>query len=235
MRIPRPAALAAALLAGVLTTSACSGGSDTSDGGDPTQLQQRLTTAKGALDEAETIDIDLSTSSLPDGITGLLSAKGQGNHSPAFTGTVKVVTGGASIGADVIATGGKVYAKTGFAPTFIAIDPASLKAPDPASLLSTDGGISEVLVETEALKDGGRSRDGKDVLRTIDGTLPGRVVTTIIPSADQDASFSVSYRLDEDDHVRDATLSGPFYPGGADVTYTVSIQTSDTAIDVTAP
>lgn len=226
-----------ALLAAALVLTGCTGGSDSSDstGGDTQQLEQRLAAAKTALDDAETIDISLATKSLPDGITGLLSAKGQGNHSPAFTGKVTVITGGASIGADVIAVDGKVYAKTGFTPDFATIDPKDLKAPDPAALLSTDDGISQILVKTTKLSDGGQSRDGKDVLTTVKGTLPGDVVATIIPSAAADQTFAVTYRLDDDDTLRDATLSGQFYPEGGKVTYTVTLKTSDTPVTVTKP
>lgn len=222
------------LLACALALSGCSGG-DEGEGSDPTQLQSRLTSAKKTLDAAETVEISLSTKSLPDGITGLLSAKGKGNHSPAFTGKVTVVTGGASVGADVIAVDGKVYAKTGFLPEFTDIDPDDLKAPDPASLLSADDGISQVLVKTRKLSGGGQSRDGKDVLTTIKGTLPGDVVATIIPSAAADQTFAVTYRLDDDDRLRDATLSGSFYPEGGKVTYTVAVTTSDTPVTITKP
>lgn len=222
---------AALLLAGC---SGSSGGSDTTDdGGD--KLQARLATAKKTLDGAETISISLATKSLPDGITGLLSAKGKGNHSPAFDGTVKVVTGGASLSADVVAVDGKVYAKTDLAPVFLTIDPASLKAPDPASLLSADEGISQILVKTDGLAEDGRTRDGSDILTTIKGTLPGDVVRTIIPSAAADETFDVAYRLDDDDHLRDATLAGQFYPTGGSVTYTVALSTSDTPVTVKAP
>lgn len=232
----------AGLLAAGLLLGGCSGSSESSsDGGDggstdTSALSARLAEAKKTLDDAETIEIDLSTKSVPDGVTGLLSATGTGNHSPAFTGKVTVVTGGASLGADVIATGGKVYAKTGFSPDFAPIDPAQLKAPDPATLLSTgDDGLSQILIKTTDLSDGGQSRDGQDVLTTVKGTLPGDVVATIIPSAAASQSFSVVYRLDGDDQLRDATLSGPFYPGGAKVTYTVAVSTSDTPVTVEAP
>ncbi|MET0929032.1 MAG: LppX_LprAFG lipoprotein [Aeromicrobium sp.] len=228
-----------ALLATALLVAGCTGSSDASEGsgqgGDSTDLAARLAAAKKTLDGAETIKISLSTKSLPDGITGLLSAKGTGNHSPAFTGTVTVVTGGASLGADVIATGGKVYAKTSFLPDFTPIDPASLKAPDPALLISADQGITQILVKTDDLSEDGQTRDGKDVLTTIKGTLPGDVVKTIIPSADAADTFAVSYRLDDDDALRDATLAGPFYPGGKDVTYQVALETSDTPVTVEAP
>lgn len=227
-----------ALLATGLLLAGCTGSSDASDGGsgtDTDQLSGRLADAKTALDEAETISIKLSTKSIPDGITGLLSAEGRGNHSPAFQGKVTVVTGGASLGADVIATGGTVYAKTGFLPSFTAIDPASLKAPDPAQLLAADGGITQILVQTDDLEEDGRSRDGQDVLTTITGTLPGTVVATIIPSALPDKTFTVAYRLDDDDQLRDATLSGQFYPTGGAVTYTVALETSDTPVTIDAP
>lgn len=223
------------LLTTGLLISGCSGSSDKSDEADTTELSDRLAAAKTTIDDAETVSIKLATKKLPDGITGLLSAEGEGNHSPAFTGTVTVVTGGASLGAEVIAVDGAVYAKTGFLPGFTRIDPAQLKAPDPASLLSTDGGISQLLVETDDLAQGKQSRDGKDVLTTITGTLPGSVVRTIIPSANAAAVFTVSYRLDDDDELRDTTLTGKFYPGAGDVSYTVTLATSDTPVTIEAP
>jgi lipoprotein LprG len=227
-----------ALLATGLLLSACSGSSDSSDGGSQgggDDLAARLADAKKTLDGAKTISISLSTKSIPDGVTGLLSAKGKGNHSPAFTGKVTVITGGASLGADVIATGGTVYAKTGFLPDFTAIDPETLKAPDPATLLKADGGITEILTSTEKLSEDGQSRDGKDVLTSIKGTLPGSIVSTIIPSASPSKDFAVTYRLDDDDVLRDATITGPFYPGGKSVTYVVALETSDTPVTIKAP
>lgn len=227
-----------ALLATGLLLGGCSGSSDSSDGGtagDTSKLAARLADAKTTIDDAETVSISLSTKNLPDDVTGLLSATGQGNHSPAFTGKVTVVTGGASLGADVIATGGKVYAKTGFLPDFTAIDPATLKAPDPADLLRTDGGITDILLKTDDLAEDGQSRDGKDVLTTIKGTLPGSLVQTIIPSAAADKTFTVVYRLDDDDALRDATLTGQFYPTATKVTYTVALETSDAPVTIEAP
>ena len=223
------------LAASTLVLGGCTGSSDGDKGDDPGKLQARLSDAKKSLDDAETITISLATDKLPSGVTGLLSAKGKGNHSPAFDGKVKVVTGGSSIDADVIAVDGKVYAKTSFAPVFLTIDPASLKAPDPASLLDSDTGITQILVKTKKVTEGGKSRDGSDVLTTIKGTLPGSLVKDIIPSAAEDETFDVTYRLDDDNVLRDATLKGPFYPGGGDVTYTVKLTTSDTAVTIEPP
>ena len=129
---------------------------------------------------------------LPDGVTGLLSATGQGNHSPAFKGKVKVVTGGSTLNADVVAAEGKLKAKTSFAPIFLKIDPASLQGARPGRPPRRRDGVTQILVQTKSLKDGDKSRDGSDVLTTITGTLPGSVVRTIIPSADATATFAVT-------------------------------------------
>lgn len=223
------------LAAATLVVAGCTDSSDGSKGGNPARLQARLAEAKAALDVAETITISLATENLPSGVTGLLSAKGKGNHSPAFDGKVKVVTGGASVDADVIAVDGKVYAKTSFAPVFLTIDPDTLKAPDPAALLDTDTGVTQILAKTEKLKEGGKSRDGEDVLTTIKGTLPGTLVKDIIPSAAEDETFDATYRLDDENVLRDATLKGPFYPNGGDVTYTVKLTTSDTPVTIEPP
>ena len=130
---------------------------------------------------------------------------------------------------------GTLKAKTSFSPLYLEIDPASLKAPDPAALLDAETGVTQILDQTKALKAGDESRDGSDVLTTITGTLPGSLVRTIIPSADAEQTFDVKYRLTDDDELRDATLTGPFYPEGGDVTYTVKITTSDEPVTIKVP
>lgn len=226
-----PAAVVALVTMGLLAGCTGTGGDDA----DPAALAERLATAKESLDTAEALDIALSTPQVPDGVSGLLEATGRGNHSPAFEGEITVSTGGSTLGADVVAVGGTVWFKTSFSPTFLEIDPAELQAPDPASLLDRDEGISRILVETRDLSEGDRSRDGTVVLTGIDGTLSGTVVQSVIPSADADADFAVSYRITDDDELRDATLSGPFYPGADDVTYTVAVAASDDPLNIEAP
>jgi len=222
------------MLAAAVLLAGCQGDSDEKKT-DTSALQNRLSAARTTIDEAETVDISLATKSLPDGVTGLLSATGQGNHSPAFKGKVKVVTGGSTLSADVVSAEGTLKAKTSFSPLYLEIDPASLKAPDPAALLDPETGVTQILDQTETLKAGDESRDGSDVLTTITGTLPGSLVRTIIPSADAKQTFDVKYRLTDDDELRDATLTGPFYPEGGDVTYTVKLTTSDEPVTIKVP
>jgi lipoprotein LprG len=222
------------VLAAALLLTGCQGDSDqpTADVG---ELQQRLSAARATIDEAETINVSLEAGALPDGVTGLQSASGQGNHSPAFKGKVKVATGGSTLTADVISAGGVLKAKTSFSPGYLTIDPASLQAPDPARLLDAENGITRILDETDGLAEAGESRDGDDVLTTISGTLPGSLVSTIIPSADAQSTFTVEYRLTADDELRDATLRGPFYPGAGDISYTVALSTSDQPVEIKVP
>lgn len=222
----------AALLLLLASLAACSNGDSAAGRG---ELTERLTAARTQIDQAESLDISLSTDRVPDGTTGLLSANGKANHDPAFSGDVTVVTGGTSLDAEVISVAGKVYVKTRFAPRFMTMDPTSIGAPDPADLLSTDRGVGQILQKTEQLSDGGRSRDGSDVLTTIDGRLAGKVIKDVLPSADADDSFTVSYRLDEDNSLRDATIDGPFYPDAPDVSYKLTLRTSPKPVEIAAP
>lgn len=215
-----------------LTLSGCS--DDDKPKTEDATLAPRLAKAKAALDKAETIDVDLSTESIPDGVTGLLSATGKGNHSPAFTGKVKVVVGGSTVDADITSVDGEVFAKIGFLP-LSPIDPADYEAPDPAALIASSGGISDLLTASTKLTDGGKSRAGETVLSTIKGTLSGDVVKTVVPSADATKSFAVTYRLTDDDELQDARITGPFYPDSGNITYSVKVATSDTPVTITKP
>lgn len=240
MRTPRRFLVLALTLVG-LAVAGCSGDDTESGGGDTTALQARLTAAQQTITDAAGLDISLTTTELPSGVTGLLSASGRGYQGEtaadaAFTGDVTVVTGGSSLAAEVVAVDEKVYAKTSLTPVFLAIDPATLKAPDPATLLGAKGdGLPVILTRTEDLADEGKSRDGKTVLTTITGTIPGDVIQAFLPSADAAGSFEVTYRLTDEDTLTDATIVGPFYGDSPDVTYTVVLDPTDDATEITKP
>ncbi len=225
---------AAALLSAGLLLSACTGDDSSSD--DASDAQTRLDSAASALAKAEALDITLTTEALPDGQRGLLSATGVGTHAPAFQGDVEVVAGGATIGAEVIAVDGKVWAKTGFSPVFTVLDPASLGAPDPAALVGAgaDDGLGGLLGATEDVATGDKSRDGSEVLTEITGTIPGETVAELIPTADTTADFDVTYRLTDDDVLHDAKVTGPFY-GDEQVTYVLTLAPHDGAVTIAAP
>lgn len=223
-----------ACVVGALVLAGCTGDDESeSAGGDPTQ---RLKTARQALDDAPSLQIRLATDQLPDDTQGLIEADGVGNHDPAFEGTVRVNASGlGQVDADLVSVDGEVVAKIGFVPDFVPIDPAKYGAPDPAALVASTGGVSSWLTATEDPTAGEQSRDGEDVLTTIDGSLPGEVVESLIPSADAAADFDVTYRLDGDDALRGASITGPFYPGGDDVTYDLEVTASDEPVDIALP
>ncbi len=213
----------------------CSAGRGPTSGPSPPDLQARLVHARQLLDDAASITFTMATDTLPSGVPGLLEASGVGTHDPAFKGQVKVAAAGSSISADVVSVGGNVYAKLGFSPIYLPLAPGDYGAPDPAELLDPERGVSTFLTATKDVAGGGQVRQSDQVFTTITGTLPGKTIQAVIPSADPAADFSVEYRLSTADEVRSAVITGPFYSGSADVTYTLSLDPSNETVEITAP
>lgn len=221
---------AAAVAVVALVASGCSG-----NGSSPSSLTpaQRLGHAKHDFDRAKFIHISLNATQLPSGLPAALeSATGTGTHAPAFTGTVEVRTG-LTITAPVVAVHGIVYAKLPFA-GWSQLDPAKYGAPDPARLLDPEAGVSELLVETRHPKQAGSQRSGSEVLTTIAGTLPAAAVHRLFPSSGT-STFRVVYTLTSDDHLHGLTITGPFYAGHGDATYSLNLDTSAAPVTIRAP
>ncbi len=230
--IRTPAVATALLLLLAPGLSACSKGGSTQV--TPTQA---LAGAKATLDGAKGVHIVLSTQKLPTGVSGLLSADGVGTHDPAFKGTIKVAASGITADAKVIAVQGSVYAVLPFTTKYVQINPKDYGAPDPAALMNTEGGLSSLLTSAQDVTAGKEQRDGADVLSTYSGTVPGETVAAIIPSADASKDFDVTFQVAKDatHTLREAVLTGPFYPHGGDVTYTITFDDYGTAPSITAP
>ncbi len=222
-------ALASGLAAGLLT--GCTGDDDDQQA----SPADRLAAAKQSLDQAKSVELDLSTDELPKGVDGVLSAKGTGTHAPAFKGTIEIVASGFTGAAEVVAVDDELHAKLPFTDTFVPIDPASYGAPDPEQLMSTDGGISSLLTSAQDVSEQGQSRDGDLVLTDIAGTIPGADVQRLFPTADDSGSFDAVFTLTDSDELNHAELSGPFYAGADDVTYTIRLETSDQTVEITPP
>ncbi|GAB2752291.1 LppX_LprAFG lipoprotein [Nocardioides pakistanensis] len=223
-------AAATGLLA-VLALSGCT--SDAQE--DETTPEEVLAAAKTKLDETSGVRIDLSTEELPKGVDGILSAEGVGTHAPAFEGDLEVAVGGFPADVPVVAVDGKVYAKLPFTTKFVEVDPAAYAAPDPAGLMDPDEGLSSLLTSAEGVEEGEQVRDGEDVLSGYTATVPGEVVASIIPSASADSDFDATFTVDDEGRLREAVLTGPFYPETDAVTYTVGFASYGTTADITAP
>lgn len=224
-------ALTGSALVLTLTLSACSGGAEEAEA----SPEEVLAAAKAALDETSGVRVTLSTEKLPPTVDGILRAEGVGTHDPAFEGDLKVASGGITVDVPVVAAQGKVMAKLPFTTKFVEVDPAAYAAPDPAGLMEPEGGLSSLLTAAEDVQEGEQVRSGEDVLSSYTGTVPGEVVASIIPSATPDADFDATFTVDDEDHLREAVLTGAFYPQADDVTYTITFEQYDTSADITLP
>jgi len=224
-------ALTGCVLAAALVLSGCT--SDARENSD--SPEEVLAAAKTTLDETSGVRVSLSTEKLPPSVDGILEAEGVGTHDPAFEGDLKVASGGVTADVPVIAAQGKVYAKLPFTTRYVEVDPAAYAAPDPAGLMEPEGGLSSLLTAAEDVEEGEQVRSGEDVLASYNGTVPGDVVASVIPSASADHAFEATFTVDDEDRLREAVLTGPFYPEADDVTYTITFEEYDTSADITLP
>ena len=192
--------------------------------------------AKSQLDKTSGVHVRLAGKDLPDGNV-LVGADGTLTRAPAFDGTIGVKVLGATTQVPVISVDDKVYAKLPLTLSWQTIDPSQYGVPDPATLISPESGISNLLTQTTGLTSKGSVRGGKDnkeVLTTYSGTLPADAVSRIISSAS--GTFAVAYTLGADHRLEQAAITGRFY--GADEqrsTYTVTLDDYGVAKTITAP
>ena len=216
----KPAVVLGVLLLVVGLVSGCGGPEK------PTESPaQRLAAAQKFLEKTDGVKIALSTPQLPPGVQGVLKAAGVGTKQPAFKGEISVVQNGLSVNVPVRAVGGDVYIQFG----------GSWRKIDPADLFKVDGGLASLLSDVEGAKAGKDTRDGKRILSTITGKIPGNRVAEVIPSASADSPFDATFTLDDTDHLTKVVLTGPFYPKADDVTYTIAFDDYGSSTTVTAP
>lgn len=222
-----------------LAVTGCSDSKDSTDGqtsGD--DAVALLTDAKKTIDEAASVHIVLTGRDLPAGAQTLASGDGVATHAPAFKGKLTVRTAGSPIDAEVVAVGGKVYAKLPFAPTYVELPPsqlASLGAPDPSILLDPDKGLTSTLPTMKDPTVKGESREGAKVLTEISGTLEGKTLQGIFPKAPADQDFPSTFKIDKSTkQLVSATITGPFY-SGATSSYDVALDKYGEQVEITKP
>jgi lipoprotein LprG len=192
--------------------------------------------AKTTLDETSGVSLSLKTTDLPAGVTGVKEATGVGVHPPAFEGSLTVPLAGNDFEVPVIAVDDKVYAQIPLTPGWSDVDPAEYGAPDPSTLMSEDAGFSALLPATEGLEEGDTVRggeDNKEVLTEFTGSVPGDVVSNILPGAEGD--FDATYTINADGELREAVLTGVFYPDTESMTYTIGFEDYGTEKKIAAP
>jgi lipoprotein LprG len=225
-------AACAALMAGAV--AGC--GEDQQSVSDERSLDEVMELAKTTLDETSGVSLSLKTTDLPAGVTGIREATGVGVHPPAFDGSLTVVLSGTEFNVPVIAVDDTVYAQIPLTPGWSDVDPADYGAPDPARLMSPDAGFSALLPATEDLEEGESVRGGEDnreVLTEFTGTAPDDAVRNILPGAEGD--FDATYTITADGELREAVLTGVFYPNTESMTYTIGFEDYGTEKKITAP
>lgn len=204
-----------------------------SEGKSPEEVMQLV---KTTFDQTSGVSLSLSTDDLPDGVSAIKSATGVGTHAPAFDGSLTVVLSGTDFEVPIIAVDGHVYAQIPLTPGWSDVDPAEYGAPDPAGLMDPETGFSSLLPATVDLEEGDSVRggeDNKEVLTEYTGTVPGDVVSNVIPSASGD--FDVTYTISADGELREAVLTGVFYPDTEAMTYTLGFEDYGTEKEIAAP
>lgn len=208
------AALAVPLLA-LMFLAGCGGSSMK-----PAAMHHRLVAAKKAIDKTPAIDLNLRTTNLPSSAVGLLSATGTGTHQPAFEGNIKASEHGMSLAIPLRSVGGKVQVK--LFGSLQTVDPHQYGAPDPASLMSPTTGLSTLLSAATNLTGGNQTRQGKNLVTTIKGVIPGPAMAKVLPTASGHGKFTATFTVNSSNQLTSATLRGPFYPH-ATVTYSIQL------------
>jgi lipoprotein LprG len=203
----------------VFAVTGCTGSKGS--GGTPTSADDAvvmLTDAKKTIDETASVHLVITGRGLPDTAQTLASGDGVATHSPAFKGKLTVRAAGSSIDAEVVAVGGKVYAKLPFTSNFIVLPPsqlAGLGAPDPAVK--------------------GETRDGSKVLTEVTGSIQGKTLQGIFPKAPADRDFPSSFKIDRSTkQLVSATITGTFYDG-ATSSYEVTLDKYGEKVEITKP
>jgi lipoprotein LprG len=225
-------ALVLPCVATLLVILCACGGSGTSTVDPATALE----TAEKKLAGTSGVTLSLTTSDLPGGVQGVKGAAGTVTDAPAFDGNLTVVISVGTFQVPVKSVAGKVYAKIPLTPTFTEIKPSDYGAPDPGLMTSSDQGIPAILSATTAAKAGGQIRGGtgnKEVLSTYTGSVPATAVGNLIPGAT--GSFAATYGIADNGELRQATLTGAFYPGKPSMSYTLVLTDYGTSTDIAAP
>lgn len=230
----RTAFVAAGAFALALSLTGC-GGSSGGGSGVTTDPTSALATAKTKFDAASSVHFTMSTTSKPSKGDAVLGADGTLTHQPAFEGSVKALYIGITADIPIVSVDGKVYAKLPFSSGYAKINPAEYSAPDPATFDDPAAGISGLLNKLEGAKKSGQKRDGKQIVTTFTGTLPGSPVAPIIPSASASGTYKTVVGINGDGQIVTLSVTGSFFSANGDVTYDLAFDSYGKDVTITKP
>ncbi|MFC6705137.1 LppX_LprAFG lipoprotein [Flexivirga alba] len=230
-------------IAATLALTGCSSGSKKASGSDTSGSTTSgatpaatLALAKKTLDDTSGVHLKLTSDKIPASENGLVSGEGDGSHAPAFKGTIAVrIPAAGTISVPVVAVDGKVWAKTPLNPKMAVLDPKQFGAPDPAQIFARNGGFSTLLVATKSPKFGDKKRDGKDIVQTVTGTLPGAAIKQTLSFGNAGTTYAAVYLITDKGELRSAKLTGEFYKGANDTSYTVEFTQYGQKVAISKP
>lgn len=228
--------LASALLAGALALTGCSGEGPASAEQTPATPEEQLAAAQATLEATDAMTIALTSTDVPTDVNGVRSATGVGvidGDTIKFAGQVEARITGITATVEIICIGEDAYMKL-FTPEFAPVDLEELGAPNPTSFLAPETGIASLMAATTDVAEGGREREGREILREITGTLPGEKIEGLLRLGGPGLEFDVTYGLTTDGELRRAVLEGEFYEGTSS-TYTLLLTDYGQAVPIEAP
>lgn len=221
--------------AAVLTLTACSDDGGESEEAQPEDPTARLEAAADLLDGTSGVTFALEGSDLPDSGTVILGAEGAAVPPDALEGEIRLIFSGLPTTIPVVAVDGELYADI-LSSGFQQVDADTLGFSDPSALIDPERGVSQLLRSGSDVAAAGEVRVDSEVYDQITSTLPGDLVDQVLTITDPAAQVDATWAIDPDTgHVRQATLTGPFYDTGGDQTYTVTLSNYDEPVEISAP
>ncbi len=214
----------------VLVVTGCSG---TSGAADP---EVALSAAHDSFASASSVTITLTSEDVPKNSEGVTAADGVGAFdatTPKFKGTVTGKLQGVAGDFEVIAIGDEMWVKF-FTPGYNPLDLGVIDVLNPATLFNPTTGLPSLLEKTTDLATGEQQRDGDEVLDIITGKLSGDLVSSLLKLGEPGSTFDVTYGITADGELRQAVLTGEFFPG-ATSTYTFVVKDYGTPVDIERP
>lgn len=234
-------AVATAAVLVATSLGACSSGADSrtksgekSGSGKTETPMDRLKATKKVMDSAKGMHLVLSSEGVPESASGVTKGEGDGGPAPAFKGTLTARISGVQADVPIVAVDDKVWAKLPIWPSMRRMDPGDYGAPNPATLFSTDRGMSSLLPKTKKATFGKERRDKNDVVRVITGELAGKDVVAVLALGNPDLTYKVTYLITSDNELRSAAVRGVFF-NDATTTYTLRLDEYGKKVDVQPP
>ncbi|MGA8047699.1 MAG: LppX_LprAFG lipoprotein [Dermatophilaceae bacterium] len=228
--------LAAGAVVLAFALAGCSGDEGSAEAEAPAGPQEQLAAAREVLESTDAMTIELTGTDVPTDVNGVRSATGVGvvdGDTIKFAGDIEGRINGVTATVALICIGPDAYMKL-FTPDYAPVDLDELGAPNPTTFLDPEAGLSSLIGATTDLAEGERTREGREILRQVTGTLPGDRVEALLRLGAPDRTFDVTYGLTDENELRTAVLEGEFYDG-TESTYTLLLTDYGQAVPIERP